>query len=84
VLGKTYSGQSNGLAQGEQVLNDLARHPATARHLAEKLARHFISDTPSELAIRQLENTFLDTGGHLPLLHEALVNLDEAWAAGKQ
>jgi len=79
VLGKTYSGQTNGLAQGEQVLNDLARHPATARHLAEKLARHFISDTPSELAIRQLENTFLDTGGHLPSLHEALVNLDEAW-----
>ncbi len=79
VMGITYSNKANGVSQGEQVLNDLARHPATARHIAEKLARHFISDIPPESAISQLEHTFLNTNGHLPSVHEALVMLEEAW-----
>ncbi len=79
VLGKTYSNRSNDAAQGEQALRDLARHPATARHIAEKLARHFISDTPSQSSIKELENTFLETDGHLPSVHEALITLEEAW-----
>lgn len=79
VLGKTYSNRSNDAAQGEQALRDLARHPATARHIAEKLARHFISDTPSQSSIKELENTFLETDGHLPSVHEAMITLEEAW-----
>jgi len=79
LLGSTYSSRSNGLVQGEQALKDLSRHPATARHIAEKLARHFISDTPSQSSISQLENTFLKTDGHLPSVHEALITLEEAW-----
>jgi uncharacterized protein (DUF1800 family) len=41
-LGKTY--REEGRRQGEAVLADLARHPATARFIAAKLVRHFIAD----------------------------------------
>ncbi len=44
IMGKSYA--DSGAAQANEVLDDLARHPATARHIATKLARHFIADTP--------------------------------------
>jgi len=47
VIGKTYP--DTGVAQGQAVLSDLARHPATARHIATKLARHFVADEPRKL-----------------------------------
>lgn len=71
--------KASGLSQGEEALKDLASHPATARHIATKLATHFVSDTPSEKSIASLEQVFLDTRGDLPSLHAALVDLDEAW-----
>jgi len=70
-MGKQYP--ANGQGQVEQALLDLARHPATARHVATKLARHFIADDPPEWAVARLERTFLDNGGSLPLLHAELV-----------
>ena len=42
VLGKVY--EDEGVEQGRAVLRDLAAHPATATHVATKLARHFIAD----------------------------------------
>src|SRR6202034_1006446 len=42
LLGKRYP--DVGAEQGHEVLADLARHPATARHLAQKLACHFVAD----------------------------------------
>src|SRR5437763_899368 len=44
VMGKSYA--EGGIEQGRAVLLDLARHPATARHIAEKLARAFVADAP--------------------------------------
>ena len=45
-------------AQGPAVirslLNYLAYHPATARHIAEQFARHFVSDTPRPELIKAL------------------------------
>jgi uncharacterized protein (DUF1800 family) len=35
------------IEQGRAVLADLARHPATAEHIAFKLAHHFVADEPS-------------------------------------
>ena len=46
VLGRTYSGENANINDVKAVLRDLARHPATAAHLARKLAVHFISDSP--------------------------------------
>ena len=52
VLGKRYG--EAGMAAGEAVLRDLARHPATARHIARKLARHFVSAEPPAALVARL------------------------------
>jgi uncharacterized protein (DUF1800 family) len=77
VLGKTYP--DTGVNQGRAVLADLARHPATAQHIAEKLARHFVADNPPPALVAKLAKTFKDTDGHLGEVTKALVTADEAW-----
>jgi uncharacterized protein (DUF1800 family) len=77
LLGKTYS--QSGIAQGEAMLNDLARHPKTARFLATKLARHFVSDDPPELLIARLANVYLQSDTNLGEVAKALVGSSEAW-----
>ncbi|MFV0297113.1 MAG: DUF1800 family protein, partial [Hyphomicrobiaceae bacterium] len=69
-----------GIASGEQVLRDLARHPATARHLAKKLARHFVSSTPPAPLVTALERTFLETGGDLGQVARTLVGHEASWS----
>jgi uncharacterized protein (DUF1800 family) len=78
VLGKTY--EDTGVEQGRAVLRDLAAHPSTATHIASKLVRHFIADTPPQPLIDRLARTFLDTGGDLKEVTSALVSSAEAWA----
>jgi uncharacterized protein (DUF1800 family) len=77
VLGKTYP--AGGVEQGEAALRDLARHPSTARHIAVKLARHFVADQPPQPLIDRLEKVFRDTDGDLAEISRALVSHDEAW-----
>jgi uncharacterized protein (DUF1800 family) len=77
VLGKHYP--DTAFAQGMAVLSDLARHPATARHISQKLARHFVADEPPPTLVGKLEKTFLDTNGDLKQVARALVNADESW-----
>lgn len=79
VLGKRYS--DTGVEQGRAVLADLARHPATARHIAQKLAIHFIADEPPPPLVAKLEKTFTDTEGDLKEIAKSLINTDESWAA---
>jgi uncharacterized protein (DUF1800 family) len=78
VLGKAYS--DIGAEQGRAVLADLARHPATAEHVATKLARHFIADDPPPALIELLKKTFLDTDGDLLQVSKALVTAPESWS----
>jgi uncharacterized protein (DUF1800 family) len=68
-----------GEEEGIEALRMLARHPATARHIATKLARHYIADDPPQRAIERLRVSFLETGGHLPSVMQSLLALDEAW-----
>jgi uncharacterized protein (DUF1800 family) len=78
VLGKAY--RDTGVEQGRAVLADLARNPATARHVATKLARHFIADEPSPALIETLTKTFLATDGDLWQVSKALVAAPESWS----
>lgn len=78
VLGITY--QNNGLNQGRAVLRDLARHPATARHIAFKLARHFVADVPPPALVASMAATFTKTGGDLSALYQTLLASEEAWS----
>lgn len=79
VLGKTYGGDNPHMRDVHAVLRDLARHPATARHIAEKLATHFISDTPDPALVSALEATFLKTNGDLRQVTEAMLSHPAAW-----
>jgi uncharacterized protein (DUF1800 family) len=78
LIGKTYPGE--GVQQGRNVLAELARHPATAKHIATKLARHFISDEPPPALIDRLTFRFFETEGDLKEVAKALVTAPEAWA----
>ena len=69
----------DGIAQGEAVLRDLAAHPATALHIATKLARHFIADEPPPDAVARIARAFRDSDGHLPTVYAALLDCPEAW-----
>ena len=79
VVGKRYA--EGGAEQGEAILRDLARHPATAARLARKLAVAFVADEPPPALVDRLERTFRDTGGDLKEVAGALVSSDEAWDA---
>jgi uncharacterized protein (DUF1800 family) len=79
VLGQAY-GQDD-QAQGLAILDDLARHPATALHIARKLAAHFIVDAPPPALVDQLATVFLSTDGDLGAVMRALVEAPIAWEA---
>ena len=77
VLGKSYDDET--VEQGRAVLRDLAAHPATATHVAGKLARHFIADTPPPALVERMTKVFVETGGDLKQVARAMVLSDEAW-----
>jgi uncharacterized protein (DUF1800 family) len=66
-----------GMADGERVLDILARHPATARFIATKLARRFISDDPPRQVIDRAAAVFLKTDGSIRETLRAIVTSPE-------
>jgi uncharacterized protein (DUF1800 family) len=78
IMGRSYA--QSGVAQGEAVLDDLAVHPATARHIATKLVVHFVSDDPPPAAVARVEAAFRESGGDLAHVARALFASPEAWA----
>jgi uncharacterized protein (DUF1800 family) len=81
VLGRRYL--DAGFAQGRAVLADLARHPATARHIAEKFARHFVADEPPPELINRLRTSFSDSDGNLKELARTLILAEESWTPAR-
>jgi uncharacterized protein (DUF1800 family) len=67
------------MAQGEAVFKDLAVAPATARHIATKLARHFIADDPPPAAVARIAKAFERSGGDLPTVYRAVIASQEVW-----
>ncbi|MGZ8843571.1 MAG: DUF1800 domain-containing protein, partial [Pyrinomonadaceae bacterium] len=64
VLGRRIP-PGGGIADGERVLDILATHPSTARFIATKLARRFISDDPPASVIDRAASVFLKTDGSI-------------------
>ncbi len=79
IMGKRYA--QDGEAQAQAVLDDLAVHPATAQHIATKLARHFAGDVPPPALVARLKAAFLQSGGDLPTLYRTLIVSPELWGA---
>lgn len=82
ILGKTYGGDRPSAEDAKAALADLAVHPATARHIAEKLVVHFISDTPDAGHVGQVAEAWTGSGGDLPVVYRALLDHPSAWAPG--
>ena len=54
-----------GIRDGERVLEILARHPSTAKFIALKLARRFVSDEPPIALVERVADIFRKTDGDI-------------------
>ncbi len=79
LFGRTYA--EVGEQQARAIIRDLVASPATARHLAHKLARHFVADDPPPALVQRLGETFERSGGDLLAVYRELVSAPEAWSA---
>lgn len=78
VLGKTI--KNSGEKDGEQVLDLLVKHPATARFIATKLAQRFVSDHPPDSLVEKMAGTFLQTKGDIRAVLRTMFAAEEFWA----
>jgi uncharacterized protein (DUF1800 family) len=74
-LGETFG--SAGQVEGEHALDLLAKHPATARHIAFRLAQRFIADEPPATVVDRAAAVFLSTGGDLREVVRAILTSPE-------
>ena len=79
VMGTAFpAGQ--GEAEGERLLDLLAQHPATGRHIAFKLAQRFVSDTPPAALVQRAAETFRRSDGDLRAVLRTIVTSEEFFA----
>ncbi len=77
---KTFLGQiikGSGLDEGEQALDILATHPATARFISYKLAQYFVADRPPDTLVDKLTNKFLASQGNIKVVLNVLFHSEE-------
>ncbi|MGR3572263.1 DUF1800 domain-containing protein [Brevirhabdus sp.] len=79
VLGRSYGGGRPARADIERMLEDLAVHPATARHLARKLAVHFVADTPEAGLVEAIAQAYMKSDGDLSAAYGAMLDHPAAW-----
>jgi uncharacterized protein (DUF1800 family) len=79
VLGNTIPA-NGGMQDGEKVLDIISRHPSTAKFIATKLCRRFISDDPPAAAVERVARVFLDTNGDLRQVVAAVIRSPEFFA----
>ena len=79
ILGKRYP--QHGEGQARAALMDFVHAPATATHVATKLARHFAGDKPPPAMVARLADSFASSKGDLPTVYRALIDSPEAWVA---
>ncbi|MBX7220588.1 MAG: DUF1800 family protein [Blastocatellia bacterium] len=65
-------GAGGGKNDGEKILHMLAQHPSTARFIATKLARRFVSDNPPQTLIDAAAETFRKTDGDLTAVYRTI------------
>jgi uncharacterized protein (DUF1800 family) len=78
---KTVLGQKikagGGIDDGERVLDIVARHPSTARHIAYQLAQRFVADEPPKALVDRAAKKFRDTDGDLREVVRTIITSDE-------
>jgi uncharacterized protein (DUF1800 family) len=60
ILGKYIPADQPDMQDGRDVLDLLANHPGTARHISRKLVRRLISDNPPESVVQAAADVFME------------------------
>jgi uncharacterized protein (DUF1800 family) len=76
VLGAGLPG-GQGIVDGLRVLDIVSKHPSTARFIATKLARRFVSDTPPAALVDRAAATFTRTDGNIREVVRTIVTSPE-------
>ena len=66
-----------GIEDGEDVLDIVSRHPSTAKFIAFKLARRFVSDTPPAELVERAAETFRRTDGDIRAVVRTIITSKE-------
>ncbi len=77
ILGGAFTSGGGGEADGVALVNFLARHPTTARHICWKIARRFVSDNPSTTLVNALASVYLANDTAIVPVLRALFESDE-------
>jgi len=77
--------QQRGLAEVEEALDRLARHPATARHISRKLLQYWLTDPPPPALVERVAQAFSASDGDIAFTLRTLLGSPEfAQGAGRQ
>jgi len=77
--------KGRGLAELDEALDRLAREPATARFVAQKLALYFVSDKPPAALVGRLAGTFASSDGDISaVLRELFASREFRDSLGKK
>lgn len=76
VLGQMVKG-GRGVAEIEEVLDRLAAHPATARHVCQRLARYFVADEPPPVLVERMARRWLQTDGRIAAVMRTMLESEE-------
>jgi uncharacterized protein (DUF1800 family) len=79
ILGQRFPA-GHGQDEGERVLDMLASHPSTARHIARKLAQRFVADEPPPALVDRAADVFMSTKGNLREVVRAIIISPEFFA----
>jgi len=61
-----------GISDGQMVLDILAKHPATAKFIAAKLARRFVADNPPPALVERISAAYMKSDGDIRTILRAL------------
>jgi uncharacterized protein (DUF1800 family) len=75
--------QGRGLAEVDEAIDILVRHPATATHLCRQIAAYFVSDNPQDSLVQRMVQTFKTTDGDIAAVLSAMVHAPEFTASLK-
>ncbi len=74
-LGHTIKG--SGFAEVDEALDILAREPATAHHIARRIAMYFVADEPPKPLIDRMTEAYQHSDGDIASVLRAMVNAPE-------
>jgi uncharacterized protein (DUF1800 family) len=76
ILGVVLPG-NGGINEALQIIDVLAHHSSTAKFIATKLVRRFVSDTPPDALVQRATHTFMQTGGDIRAVLSTILHSDD-------